>query len=149
MILFSFSFFHWSKPDFFFFFSSGLLMSAVSNNDLGLTSSLWVARVRAGTDLKSGSWVPDYWPGACMCMWRQMLAKFSVQTDLMTPIVMVLSISRNDDRIGRSGAWWFWRRWRRVRNFLKLWEAREGARGCGLWSGKLGFSELETRDWFV
>jgi hypothetical protein len=53
-----------------------------------------------------------------------MLAKFSVQTDLTTQIVMDLSISGNDDGIGRSGAWWFRRRWRRVRNFLKLWEAR-------------------------
>ena len=38
-------------------------------------------------------------------MRRQMAAKFSVQTDLTTPIVMVLSIFGNDAGIGRSGAW--------------------------------------------
>jgi hypothetical protein len=31
---------------------------------------------------------------------------------------MVLSISGNDDGIGRFGAWWFRRRWRRVRKEL-------------------------------
>ena len=51
-----------------------------------------------------------------------MEANFSVQTDLTTTIVMVLSISRNGEGIGRSGAW----RWRRVNDdsevFCRAWQ---------------------------
>ena len=51
-----------------------------------------------------------------------MAAKFSVQTDLMTPIIMVLSISRNGAGIGKSGAW----RWRRMNDdfevFSRAWK---------------------------
>ena len=105
-----------------FFFFLGLLTSAVSNSDLGLTSFLCVVRVRTGADLRSRSWVPDYWPGACECVQRQMSAKFSVRTDLMRPIVMVLSISGYGSGIGRSGAW----RWRCVNDdsevFSRAWQ---------------------------